>query len=119
MPARNSDTLIGFATDKIFLIRFRTRLSGLSDNQNQSADGSNQWKPRRQASALTTSFLSHTRESTFRTSATMLERVVIPQRKITRREIRMMVSTDVISRACTSRSPLTSVIENGRRLSIN
>src|SRR5260370_6192595 len=119
MPVRNSDMLIGFATDKIFLIRFRTRLSGLSDNQNQSADCSIQRKSPRQASVLTTSFLSHAPDSTLRTSATTLERVAIPQREITRRAIRTIVSTDRISRACTSRSPFTSVIENGRRLPSN
>src|SRR5712692_8186191 len=119
MPARNPDTLIEFATDKIFLIRFRTRLLGLSDNQNQPADCSSQWKPLRQVSALATSFLSLTRESTLRTSATTLERVAIPQREITRLAIRTIRSTDGISRACASRSPFTSVIENGSRLPSN
>src|SRR5579864_9822941 len=93
MPAHNSDMLIGFATDRIFLIRLRTRLLGLSDNQNQSADCSSQWKPPRQASTLTTRLLSHA-GSTLRTSATTLEIVAIPQRETSRRAIRTSVSTD-------------------------
>src|ERR1700694_4304201 len=100
MPARNSEMLIGFATDRIFLIRFRTRLLGLSDNQNQSVDCSSQWKPPRQASALTTSFLSPPSDPTLRPSATTLERVAIPQCEIPRRAIRAIVSTDGISREC-------------------
>src|SRR5712692_9799287 len=99
MPARNSDMSIGFATDKIFLIRFRTRLLGLSDNQNHSADCSSQWKPPRQVNALTTSFRSHTPDSTLRTSARTLERVAIPQRAITRRAMRTIVSNDEEPRA--------------------
>src|ERR1700730_14134283 len=121
MPARNSDMLIGFAIDKIFLIRFRIGfgLLWLSDNQKHSADWSSQWKSPRQASALTTSFRSHALDSTLRTSATTLEMVAIPQREITSRAIRTIVSNDEESRACTSRSPFASVIENGRRLPSN
>src|SRR5579863_609849 len=120
MAARNFDILIGFATDRIFLIRFRTRLLlGLSDNQNQPDDCSSQWKPLKQANALTTRSLSHARGSTLRTSATTLEMGAIPEQEITRRALRTIVSTDGIPRACTSRSPFTSVIEKGRRLLSN
>src|SRR5437870_661512 len=66
MPARNSDMLIGFATDKIFLIRFRTGLLRLSDNQNQPAGCSSQWKSPRQVSARPTSSRSHALGSTLR-----------------------------------------------------
>src|ERR1700674_926595 len=118
MPARNSDKLIGFATDRIFLIRLRPLLSGLSDNQNQSADCSSQWKPPKQARALTTRSLSQA-GSTLRTSATTLEMVAIPHREINRRATRTILSTDGISRACTSRSPFISVIENGSLLPSN
>src|ERR1700730_4371539 len=107
MPAGNSDMLIGFAIDRIFLIRFRTRLLGLSDNQNQSADWSSQWKPPKQVKALTTSFRSHASDLTLRTSATTLESVAIPQRPMMRRVIRTIISTDGIPGGGTDRSTLT------------
>jgi hypothetical protein len=79
MPAHNSDRLIGFATDRIFLVRFKTGLYGVSDNQNQPADFSSQWKPLRRTSALAMSFLSHTPDSALSTAATTSERVARDQ----------------------------------------
>lgn len=71
------DTQIGFATDTIFLIRRRSELIPLSD-QNHAADRSSQRTPRAQASTLAIRLASQTPEAPRCSLATTSETLAIP-----------------------------------------